>query len=259
MNVVITGAGHGLGAALAARFARAGHRIALLDLDGEAAERHACALSESGPTCLAFACDVSDPGDCEATLSRLVEDWGGVDLLVNNAGMTHMGGVAETDVEVFRRVMDVNFFGAVHCTKTLLPSLLARRGQVVAISSVAGYAPLAMRAGYVASKHAVQGFFETLRSEYARQGVAVTLVCPSFIRTGIGRRALDVHGQQGAEDQRTGVQHELGPEAAADRIFRGTMQRRRTIWVGREAWLASWVHGLAPALYERLMIRRTMS
>ena len=257
-NVVVTGAGHGLGAALAARFARAGHAIALLDLDGEAAERRAAMISESGARCLGLACDVADADDCQATLSGLLDAWDGVDLLVNNAGMTHMGGVADTDVHVLRRVMDVNFFGSVHCTKALLPTLLARRGQIVAISSVAGHAPLAMRAGYVASKHAVQGFFETLRAEHARDGLAVTLVCPSFVRTGIGRRALDVHGNPGAQDQRTGVQHELGAEAAADLIFRGTMRRQRTVWVGREARLASWAHRLAPSVYERLMIRRTM-
>ena len=259
MNVVVTGAGHGLGAALAARFARAGHPVALLDLDGEAAERHAAVLSEAGPRCLGFACDVADAEECHTASSRLLDEWDGVDLLINNAGLTHMGSVVETDVDVLRRVMDVNFFGSVHCTKALLPSLLARRGQVAAISSVAGSAPLAMRAGYVASKHAVEGFFETLRAEHARDGLAVTLVRPSFVRTGIGARALDPHGRPSARDERTGVEHELGPEAAAEIIVRGIVRRRRSVWVGREARRAAWVHRLLPGLYDELMIRRTMS
>ncbi len=257
-RVVITGAGHGLGAALARRYCEAGAAVAVLDLDGAAAAKRAAALQAGGAQCLALTCDVTSPESCRDAIARVDSAWGGIDVLVNNAGITHVGLVRDTDVDVLRRVMDVNFFGAVHCTQAALPSLLRTRGQVAAISSVAGFAPLANRAGYVASKHAVQGFFETLRAEHAADGLRVSLVCPSFVRTGIGTRALGVDGRAAGSDARTGAGHEVAADEAAALIHRGLAADRRIIWVGREARLAWWVTRLWPSLYERMMIRRTL-
>ncbi len=257
-RVVITGAGHGLGAALARRFAGSGAAVALLDLDGEAAEARAAELAEGGAETLALQCDVTRLDSAREAIAAVESAWRGIDVLVNNAGITHVGLVRDTDVDVLRRVLEVNFFGAVHCTVAALPSLLRERGHVAAISSVAGFAPLANRAGYVASKHAVQGFFETLRAEHAADGLRVTLVCPSFVRTGIGGRALSADGRTGGEDARTGASNEIEPDEAAALIHRGMMQGRRTIRIGREAKLAWWVTRFWPRLYERMMIRRTL-
>ena len=256
-NVVVTGAGNGIGAALSRRFAAAGHAVALLDVEEDAAAAVAREISLAGGTALARACDVTDPGACDVAVAAVVDAWGGVDVLVNNAGITHVGLVRDTDPRVLRRVLDVNFFGAVHMTRAALPSLLARRGGVAALSSVAGVAPLANRAGYVASKHALTGFFETLRCEQARDGLAVTLVFPSFVDTGIGTRALAADGRAAGAGARTGVAHAIGPDEAAEVIYRGIVRRRRVVWVGREARLAGWLARLAPRLYERRMIRRT--
>ena len=256
-SVVISGAARGLGAALAGRFAAAGHRVALLDLDAEGIRVRTAALADRGASALGIACDVTSPRACAEAAARVSAAWDGIDLLVNNAGITHVGLVRETELEVFRRVMEVNFFGAVQLTCAALPSLLERRGRVVAVSSVAGFAPLATRAGYVASKHALEGFFRTLRTEYAREGLGVTLVRPSFVRTEIGARALGTRA--GARSPvRTGVGHELEPEDAAERIYRGVARGRRLVWVGREARLSWWLWHLAPRLYERLMLRRTL-
>lgn len=256
-QMVVTGGGHGIGAALARRFARAGYAVAVLDLDAEAATATADELTRTGAQSLAIRCDVTSPAECAAAMDRVLTTWGGIDLLVNNAGITHVGRVRDTDVDVLRRVMEVNFFGAVHCTKAALPALLARRGRVVTLSSVAGFAPLATRAGYVASKHALEGFFETLRTEHAADGLGVTLVRPSFVRTDIGARALGADGRPAGAGARTGVDRELGPEAAAELIFRGVTAGRRIVWVGQEARLSFWVATLWPAAYERLMLRRT--
>lgn len=256
-RVVITGAGHGLGAALARRFADAGAAVALLDLDAAAARARADALAARGATCLALACDVTSPDACRDAIATVEAAWGGLDVLVNNAGITHVGLVRDTEAAVLRRVIEVNFFGAVHCTQAALPALLRSRGHVVAISSVAGFAPLANRAGYVASKHAVQGFFETLRAEHSADGLRVTLACPSFVRTGIGTRALAADGRVAQADARTGTGHEVDPDEAARVIHRGIAAGRRLVFVGREARLAWWVTRLWPGLYERLMIRRT--
>jgi NAD(P)-dependent dehydrogenase (short-subunit alcohol dehydrogenase family) len=256
-SVVITGAAHGIGAALAECFVRAGHRVAVLDRDAEGVEARAAALDGGGAQALPVVCDVTSAPACDEAMARVRAAFGGIDVLVNNAGITHMGLFAETDVEVLRRVMEVNFFGAVHATHAALPSLLERRGHVAALSSVAGFAPLATRSGYVASKHALHGFCETLRTEHARDGLRVTLVCPSFVRTDIGVRALGAKADSPGP-ARSGVGHEIEPAAAAETIYRGVARGRRLVWVGREARLSWWVWQLAPRLYERAMVRRAL-
>ena len=163
-SVVISGAAGGIGSALARRFGRAGARVGLLDLDAASLAALAGELEAGGVEALALRCDVTCLEDCRAAVGQLVAAWGGVDVLVANAGITHLSFFRDTDVEVIRRVMEVNFFGAVNCTKAALDSLQERRGHIVAISSVAGFAPLATRCGYSASKHAMHGFFDSLRA-----------------------------------------------------------------------------------------------
>jgi short-subunit dehydrogenase len=169
--------------------------------------------------------------------------------------MSHRSGFSDTDPAVIRRVMDVNFYGAVHCTKAALPHLLERRGLVIVISSVAGYTPLIARTGYAASKHALHGFFESLRTELGPQGVHVMMVCPSFIATQIDRNALGGDGRPVRHAQVT-VGRPLTADAAAQQIVTGAARQRRLLLVGRTAWLAWWVSRLAPSLYEKLMARR---
>ena len=257
--VVITGGAAGIGAALARRFARAGSRVAVLDVDGDGAASVAAELARSSAEALALRCDVTSEAECRSAIGSVVRAWGGVDVLVNNAGITHVGLFRDTDVEVLRRVMEVNFFGAVHCTKAALPSLLARRGRIAVLSSVAGLAPLATRSGYAASKHALHGFFGSLRAEHRREGLRVTLVCPSFVRTQIGAHALGPDGRPAGAGARSGVRRELEPEAVAEAIFRGVERRRRLVLIPGEARLARWLVALCPAAYEALMRRRTLS
>ncbi|MGH0031501.1 MAG: SDR family oxidoreductase [Myxococcota bacterium] len=253
---LVTGAAHGIGAALAHRLARAGYAVGLLDRDREAACSRAREIEQAGGVGLALGCDVTDEGECTQQVTRAASELGGIDVLVNNAGITHVGRIAETSNAVLHRVMDVNFFGAVYCTRAALPSLLERRGCVAAISSVAGFAPLATRSGYVASKHALRGFFETLRAEHAGEGLGVTIVFPSFVDTGIGSRAIGPDGGPIDSAARTGVAHSVGARSAAETIYRGIERRRPIVWVGREARAAWWLHTLAPRSYRRRMLRR---
>ena len=195
-SVVITGAAGGIGSTLAQRFSAAGARVALLDRDVAGIDALAARLGPAGAEVIAIPCDVTAVDDC-ARRGRSAS-WPpavGVDVLINNAGITHVSPFAETDLSVLRRVMEVNFFGAVTMTSAALPSLVERQGQIVVMSSVAGVAPLALRTGYSASKHALHGCFESLRTELRGTGVGVTMVCPSFVRTGIGDHALGGHGE----------------------------------------------------------------
>ncbi|HEX7436684.1 MAG TPA: SDR family oxidoreductase [Caldimonas sp.] len=254
-TVVITGAAGGLGSALARRFGAAGAKVVALDLDGARAEALAADLRAQGVEALGLACDVGDEAACRGAIARAIDSFGGIDVLVNNAGISARCLLRETDPGVIRRVMAVNFFGAVHSTQAALESLIARRGQIVAISSIAGFSPLVGRTAYAASKHALHGFFDSLRSELCEDGVDVMLVCPSFIATGIEGAALGGDGRVAAAPRRTGG-GEAQPEAVAARIVDAARRRQRLCLPATTAWLAWWISRLAPRTYERLMLRR---
>ena len=258
-SVVVTGAAGGIGAVVARRFAEEGARVALLDRDVAGVRARAAELEASGADALALGCDVTSEADCCAALDAVTSRFGGVDVLVNNAGITHLGRFYDTDVDVLRRVMEVNFFGAVNCTKVALPSLLERRGRIVVLSSVAGFAPLASRTGYSASKHALHGFFESLRAEHLQDGLGVTMVCPYFVNTAIGAHALGPDGGLAGEEQRTGVRDAIEPEQVAEAILRGVRRGQDRVLVPRQAVLAWWISRLAPSVYERIMARRVRS
>ncbi len=251
-TVVVTGAAGGLGCALALRFAAAGARIVALDRDAAVLQ----GLTFPGGTdAVRIACDVSSEADCLRAMAEARRAFGGIDVLVNNAGITHRSAFTRTEPAVIRRVMEVNFFGALHCTHAALEDLVARRGLVVAISSVAGFAPLVARTGYAASKHALHGFFDSLRTEVEPLGVKVLLVCPSFISTGIEKNALAGDGGPVRHAQSI-VGGRSTPEAMAERIFRAAQAERRLLLPDRVSRLSWWVSRLAPRLYARLMVKK---
>lgn len=253
--VLITGAAGGIGSAIARRYAREGARLALLDVDETGLGAVGDDLSRSGADVVTLVCDITDEEACRRAVGEAVEALGGIDILVNNAGRTHLSFVDETDASVFRRIMDINFFGALYLTQAALPSLSARRGRIVVISSVAGFAPLSGRSGYAASKHALHGLFESLRGELLARGVSVTMVCPSFVRTEIGANALGAEGAPAART-RTEMGRPLEPDAVAEAVFRGVRGRRRLVVLSAMGKLAYLVSRVAPGLYERIMVRR---
>ena len=249
--VLITGAAGGLGAALCRRFAQAGVGIAALDLDH--VKLNALVATLPAGT-LAIAGNIADPEMCEEAVALTLAHFGKLDVLVNNAGITHRSLLADTDPGVVRRVMEVNFFGAMQLTHAALPHLVASRGVVAAISSVAGYAPLLGRTGYAASKHALHGFFDSLRTEVEDLGVQVTLICPSFIATGIGGAALDGTGAA-ASTPRVTTGGESDPADIARLIFEALAQGKSLLLPDRTSRLAWWVSKLMPRFYARTMKR----
>jgi NAD(P)-dependent dehydrogenase (short-subunit alcohol dehydrogenase family) len=251
-TVVVTGAAGGLGRALCLRFAAAGACVVALDRD--IAVLQGLTFPE-GTAALRLACDVASEEDCIRAMAEARRAFGGVDVLINNAGITHRSAFATTRPEVIRRVMEVNFFGALHCTHAALDDLVARRGMVIAISSVAGFAPLVARTGYAASKHALHGFFDSLRTEVEPRGVKVLLVCPSFIQTGIEKHALAGDGSPVRHAQSI-VGSRSTPEAMAEKIYRAAEEERRLLLPDRVSRLSWWVSRLAPRYYERLMVKK---
>lgn len=254
-TIVISGAASGLGRALALRFGRTGSRVVALDRDFDALEQLRQDMDAAGCEVLALPCDVTDEQACAAAIAAAAAQFGRIDAVINNAGISHRSPFEATATAVLRRVMEVNLFGAIHLTRPALPALRQSRGLIVAISSVAGFTPLIARTGYAASKHAVHGFFESLRTEVAADGIDVMLVCPSFIATGIDRNALGPDGRAVTHAQVV-IGQRLQPDVVADRIFRGCERSQRLLLIGRTAWAAWWVSRLAPSLYERIMARK---
>lgn len=254
--MVITGAAGGLGSAMAQAFSSAGAQLALIDID----ERHLAEVRAGleGADVSEFPCDLTDWDRCQETMREIIDRFGGVDVLINNAGLTHRSAFADTDVSVFRRVMDVNYFGMVHMTKAALPAITERRGAIVAISSVAGFAPLLGRTGYAASKHAIHGLAGSLRAELAGTGVDVTIVAPTFVDTPFRHRTLDGDGSITKHPQ-SRVGRMLSPDAVAAAVVDAVERRQRFRVLGTVGELSWLLNRLSPALYERVMARSLRS
>ena len=256
--VVVTGATGGMGKAFCRRFGAAGAKLGLLDLESEALSSFEKELTDQNMECVAAACDVTKEDDCRAAMSSVIERFGGIDVLINNAGITHRSSFMDTDIAVYRRVMDVNYFGSLHCAKTSLESLIQRQGIIITISSIAGFSPLYGRTGYSASKHALHGLFESLRTELKAQGVHVMVVCPGFTATGITVNALDADGSPTKHPQST-VGRVATPDEVAESVFRAAERNKRLLvlsMVGRLTWLMT---RIAPGLYEWIMTRSLKS
>ena len=254
-RVLITGAASGIGLALAERFGRAGARIGMLDMDRDALAREADRLAAGGIPVARSACDVSRREECVRAVETVAESLGGVDVLINNAGITARDSFARTDAAVFERVMAVNFFGSLYCTQTAMRHLLASRGQIIVIESLAGVTPLLGRPAYCASKHALHGLFTTLRAEVRHRGVHVMIVCPGFVATNLQKRALGGDGRVTDRPQ-SRVGGQTTAAAVADDIFRAAGRRRPLLILTPVGKLAYWVSRLAPVAYERMMARR---
>jgi UDP-glucose 4-epimerase len=253
--VVITGGAGGIGRALARRWSVEGARIALLDRDEEELERATAELRATGADVLPLRVDVTDLGDCQRAMADVVAALERVDVLVNNAGAVHRSAFIDTDVEVYRRVMDVNFFGSLHCAKAALPFLLASRGLIVVTSSIAGIAPLYGRTGYAASKHALHGLFESVRSELEDDGVRILMVCPSFTRSPFEQHAMGGDGNPaGTRRSMTGRLAE--PAEVADAVVRAAGKGKELLVLTFLGKVSYYLSRLAPGWYRRSMVQR---
>ena len=253
--VAITGATGGMGRALCRRFGRAGAKIALLDLHRETLESFVRELNQTGVQTLALPCDITDEPACQIAMQKIVETFGGADVLINNAGITQRSAFEETQTGVFRKVMEVNFFGALHCTKAALPALIKNQGLIIVMSSIAGFSPLYGRSGYSASKHALHGLFESLRAELKAKGVRVMMVCTGFTATDIEKNALDGDGRPTTHPRST-TGKIATPEEVAEAIYHAALRNKRLLVLSTVGKLAYFVSRFFPAYYERVMTKR---
>lgn len=176
----------------------------------------------------AMVCDVSHEKECQRFIESTVKEFGGIDILINNAGISMRALVKDLDPNVIRKVMDVNFFGAVYCTKFALPYITERQGSIVGVSSIAGYRGLPGRSGYSASKFALQGWLESLRTELMEENVHVMWVCPGFTTSNIRYAALDREGHP--QGQTTMEEGKMMPAPeVAEKILDAIEKRKRTM------------------------------
>lgn len=254
--VLVSGGCAGIGRALAMRMAQAGARLVLLDLDQAALDSMVQHLdAHHNAEALGLRCDVADAEAAQRAVTLAIERFGGIDVLVNNAGITHRSTFVETDLAVFQRIMAVNFFGALHCTQAALPSLVARQGQIIVLSSLSGFAPLLYRSAYNASKHALHGLFETLRYEIRGSGVNVMLVCPGFTATDLRKNALVGDGSVTRQPP-LAMGKVASPQDVAEAIYQGALRRRRLLVLSNVDWRARLLARFFPRLFERVLLPR---
>ena len=221
-RIFITGGATGLGRALAERHARAGWRVCIGDLDAERCADALAAIRAHSPQSQALACDVTREDALQAAADWLQREWGGVDVVVNNAGVAQMGGIAETSLEDWRWAVDINLLGVVRGCKVFAPLLAAQGGgQLVNIASMAGLVHMPHAAAYNATKAAVVALSETLQLELEPDGIRVSVVCPAFFRTDLARHMRAATPELEGMTRRLVERARIGADEIADRIFDG--------------------------------------
>jgi short-subunit dehydrogenase len=253
--VVITGASKGIGAELARQLAAKGAKLVLAARSLPDLEAVADECRKAGAAVVTVKADVAVERDCQAVIAGAVLAFGRIDTLVNNAGMSMWARFEEIrDLSVLERIMQVNYMGAVYCTRHALPSLRESRGRLVGISSLAGRTGVPTRTGYAASKHAMTGFFDSLRIELEGSGVSVTMIYPGFVATGIRENAT------GPDDLPILVSpvregEVMSAPACARRIVRAIERREREVVMTARGRMGLWLKLLAPSLVDRIARR----
>ncbi|MFH1570104.1 MAG: SDR family oxidoreductase [Gemmatimonadota bacterium] len=256
-TAIVTGASSGLGAALARELARRGAHLVLFSPERARQEEVAAECAALGARALAVIGDVTRPDDCRRLVEETVREFGGVDYLVANAGISMWSRFEETaDLSVFRKLMEVNYLGALHCAFYALPHLKRRRGLIAAITSIQGRIPVPLHTGYVASKHALQGFCEALRLELRGTGVDILTVLPHWLRgTELRQRAFAGDGRQLGPSSRRHSSESVSVEEACQAILRAMARRRRELVIPWKLKLLCALYALWPGRAEALIMR----
>ncbi|MEZ0610386.1 SDR family oxidoreductase [Fibrella sp. WM1] len=252
----VTGASSGIGEALALELARQGARLILSARRPDELQRVATATGLDPTQVLVLPLDVTDEASLPSHVQAVIQRFGRIDMLFLNAGISQRSFVSETELSVYHRLMAVNFFGVIALAKAVLPHFLAQQsGQFVVTSSVSGKIGVKQRSGYCASKHALHGFFDSLRAEIANDGVRVTMVCPGYIRTPISASALDASGK--AYGRLNKAQQEGMPaDEFARKMVRAVAQCKEEVYIGGREILGIYLKRFIPGLLSHILGQR---
>lgn len=254
--IIITGASSGIGLASSAILAQAGAKVVMAARSTEKLEEEArnMAAKYANPDILPVRCDVTKEEDCKNLIETAVSRFGRIDVLVNNAGISMRAWFKDLDLEVEKRLMDVNFWGTVYCTKYALPYLLQTKGQVVGVISIAGFIGLPGRTGYSASKFAIRGFLNTLRIEHLKDGLNVMIFAPGYIATNIRKSALMADGsEQGSTPRKE--EKMMTAEQAGSILLRSLRKRKAQVVLTPLGKLTVFVSTRLPRLTDKLIAK----
>lgn len=252
--VLITGGTSGIGKACALTYGRAGASVVVSGRDQRRLTETARDLEQAGIPQLVVQVDVSVEAEVAEMVKKTVQTFGQLDILINNAGISMRALFQDLQLDVIRQVMDINFYGTVYTTKYALPHLIQSKGSVVGVSSVAGYRGLPGRTGYTASKAAMQGFLEALRTEMIPHGVHVLVACPGYTRSNIRNSALVADGsEQGETPLDEGKL--MSSEEVAEKMLQATLQRKRDLILTTHGKLTVFLNKWIPGVMDKVVLR----
>ena len=248
--MIITGASSGIGLASSRLFASFGAKLVLAARSEDKLESLAKELAPMTEV-LCVKTDVTSEADCRTLVEKTVARFGGIDILVNNAGISMRAMFRDLELSVLKRLMDVNFWGTVYCTKYALPWLLQSKGSVVGVISIAGFAGLPGRTGYSSSKYAIRGFLDTLRIEHLYDGLHVMIFAPGFTASNVRNAALTADGsEQGSTPRDEGKM--MTAEKVAEYLAKGLARRKREMVLTPLGKATVFVHKFWPWLTDRI-------
>ena len=250
--VIVTGGTDGIGKALVHKLLKAGAKVITCGRDYD--KLYQLQKTFAGNHFVAKAADVSNESDCREMIEETVKQFGTVDILINNAGISMRALFNDVDLATIRKVIEINFWGAVYCTKYALPFIIKQKGSLVGISSIAGYRGLPGRSGYSASKFALRGWLEALRTELLHTGVNVMWACPGYTASNIRNVALDKSGQPQGESP-LDESKLMSANDCANHILNAIDKRKRTLVLTMQGKETILLNRLLPSLADKLTYR----
>lgn len=253
-TIWITGASSGIGEAFAKAFHKEGANLILSSRREDALEEVKNSLQGDSSNVRILPLDLSQSDSFKEKADEALKFFGQIDALFNNGGVSQRSTVMETEMETYRRLMEINYFGSIALTKAVLPHMIEKKsGHIITTSSVAGKIGTKFRSGYSGSKHAVQGFFNSLRQEMYEHNISVTLLCPGFVKTNISRNALTGDGSAFGE---MGDAHSkaMSADEMVEKVMPKIKARKEEIYVtGAKEGLAMWLQRFSPTLLNKIL------
>lgn len=254
--IIITGASSGIGKATAEVFAQNGAKIVLNARNENQLNEVTETIKKqfNNPNIIAVAGDVSIEADCKKLIEIAVSTFGKIDVLINNAGISMRALFTDVDLSVIKKVMDINFYGTVFCTKYALPYLIQSKGSLVGISSIAGHKGLPARTGYSSSKFAMQGFLESIRIENLKNGLHVLVACPGFTNSNIRFTALTADGSKQG-DSPVDEKNVMSSEEVAQHLYHAIKNRKRDLVLTTQGKLTVLLNKFFPAWMDKMVYK----
>lgn len=250
--VIVTGGTSGIGKACAKKFGENGANVVITGRSNQKLENTKAELEAKNINVLAVQADVSIEEDNQRLIEETISKFGRIDILINNAGISMRALFDDLDLKVLKQVMDINFWGSVYATKYCLPYIKKTKGSILGISSIAGYRGLPARTGYSASKFAMQGFLEALRTELLKTGVHVLVACPGFTASNIRNTALSADGSGQGESPRDEGKM-MTPDQVSEYIFKATIKRKRDLVLTSQGKMTVFLNKWFPSFMDKMV------